>query len=295
MSDYPISVVVPSLRGWPIMQSYLPEIARQAREIGAQVIVADGSGLPFPPEMEAPPVVWLRMPGAAPHTLRQAGYRRAQAPIVAMTEDHCLAATDWLASMIAAHEADPDAAVIFGQVDNGSTAHRIDWAVYFVGYGPWAPPMSPVGRSTPGHANMLWQRSALNRLPVTGDRVLEFRYLAALREVGERIGASGAPRVTHYQCDDLPTTASLMYNNGRAIAGLRRHRMDALDWVRAFAPTLVAGYRTARTLAGVVRKPALRGQAIRSLPHIAFLHQSHTIGESVGYALGPGRSFLHLH
>ena len=197
--------------------------------------------------------------------------------------------------MIAAHDADPDAAVIFGQVVNGSTEHRIDWAVYFVGYGPWAPPMSPVGRSTPGHANMLWQRSALNRLPATGDRVLEFRYLAALREVGERIGASAAPRVTHYQCDDLPTTASLMYNNGRAIAGLRRSRMDALDWVRALAPTLVAGYRTARTLAGVARKPALRGQALRSLPLIALLHQSHTIGESLGYALGPGRSFLHLH
>jgi hypothetical protein len=295
MSDYPISVVVPSLRGWPIMQSYLPEIARQAREIGGQVIVADGSGLPFPQEMEAPPVVWLSMPGAAPHTLRQAGYRRAQAPIVAMTEDHCLAAPDWLASMIAAHEADPEAAVIFGQVDNGSTEHLIDWAVYFVGYGPWAPPMSPVGRSTPGHANMAWKRAALDRLPATGDRVLEFRYIAALREAGERVAASDAPRVTHYQCDDVSTTALLMYNNGRAIAGLRRHHMESSDWVRALAPTLIAGYRTARTLVGVLRKPGVRGPALRSLPLIALLHQSHTIGESLGYALGPGRSFLHLH
>ena len=72
---------------------------------------------------------------------------------------------------------------------------------------------SPVGRSTPGHANMLWQRSVRDRLPATGDRVLDqLDNLAALREAGERIAASAGPRVTHYQCDDLPTTASLMYN-----------------------------------------------------------------------------------
>lgn len=295
MSEYPISVVVPSLRGWPIMRSYLPEIARQAREIGGQVIVADGSGLPFPPEMESSDVVWLRMPGAATHTLRQTAYRRAKSQIVAVTEDHCLAANDWLINMVAAHASDPDAAVIFGQVDNGSTEHLIDWAVYCVGYGPWAPPISKVGRSTPGHANMSWKRWALERLPASGDRVLEFRYIAALRETGERVAATDKARVTHYQCDDVPTTARLMFNNGRAIAALRRHRMDGYDWVRALAPSIVAGYRTARTVIGAVSKPNLRGPALRSLPLIALLHLSHTVGESVGYARGPGTSFQHLH
>jgi hypothetical protein len=295
MSDYPISVIVPSMRGWPMMRSYLPEIIRQAGEIGGQVIVADGSGLPFPSEWETSGVVWLRMPGAPPHVLRQAGYRAADAPIVAMTEDHCLAANDWLAAMIEAHASDPDAAVIFGQVDNGSTEHLVDWAVYCVGYGVWAPPMSPIGRSTPGHANMSWKRSALDRLPATGDRVLEFRYIAALREMGERVAASDMPRVTHYQCDDVPTTARLMYNNGRTIAGLRRHRMDRYDWIRALAPSIIAGYRTARTLASAASKPPLRGPALRSLPFIALVHMSHAVGESVGYALGPGNSFMHLH
>lgn len=277
------------------MRSYLPEIARQATEIGGQVIVADGSGLPFPPEMESSDVVWLRMPGAAPHTLRQAAYRRAEAQIIAVTEDHCLAARDWLTSIVAAHASDPGAAVIFGHVNNGSTEHLIDWAVYCVGYGPWAPPISKVGRSTPGHANMSWKRPALERPPARGDRVLELRYIAALRQAGERVAFSDGPRVTHYQCDDVPTTAELMYNNGRTIAGLRRRRMDLHDWVRALAPTLIAGYRTARTLAGAVSKPTLRGPALRGLPLIALLHLSHAVGESVGYALGPGRSFRHLH
>lgn len=295
MTDYPISVIVPSLRGWPIMRDYLPEIVRQANEFGGQVIVADGSGLPFPPDIESANVVWLRMPGAAPHTLRQAAYRRAQAEIVAMTEDHCLAANDWLASMVAAHASDPAAALIFGQVDNGSTEHLIDWAVYCVGYGLWAPPMSKVGRSTPGHANMSWKRWALERLPATGDRVLEFRYIAALREAGERVGVSDKPRVTHYQCDNVVTTAALMFNNGRAIASLRRPRMEAQDWVRAVAPIVVAGYRTVRTLGGAASKPLLRAQALRGMPFIALLHVAHTIGESVGYAIGPGRSFTHLH
>lgn len=155
--------------------------------------------------------------------------------------------------------------------------------------------MSKVGRSTPGHANMSWKRSALEHLPATGDRVLEFRYIAALREAGERVAASDKPRVTHYQCDDVLTTARLMYNNGRAIAGLRRHRMDGYDWVRALAPSIVAGFRTARTVVGAVSKPTLRRPVLRSLPLIALLHVSHTVGESVGYALGPGTSFRHLH
>jgi hypothetical protein len=295
MSDYPVSVIVASLRGWRVFSNYFYEDLRQVRSLGGQMIVADGTGGHEPMEAGAEDVVWLRMPGATPVQLRQAAYRQASAPIVAVIEDHCRPAEDWLTGVMDAHAADPEAAVIFGSVENGSREHLIDWAIYFVGYGPFAPPVPETVANTPGNANVSWKRWALEKVPATGDRVLEFRYIAALKASGGRVATSDLPAVTHFQCDDLPTSADLMYSSGRAIAGLRRRTMEPADWVRAFLPLPIAGYRTLRTARAIVTKPRMRRPALAALPLIAFLHAAHTFGETIGYATGTGDAFMHLH
>lgn len=291
----PVSVVVPTMRGWPVMSIAVTSVLPQVRRVGGQLIIADGSGRELPPMLrDADDVVWLKMPGATVFEIRQAAYRRAEADIIAVTEDHCRPDDDWLETILGAHAEDPAAALIFGSVENGSRRHLIDWALYCAGYAGQAPPLDRATRVSPGHANSTWKRWAFDRLTSSADNALEFRLNAALRRAGERVVADSRLRVRHFQCEPVRPTAILFFHNGRAIAGIRRANMTSLDWLRVVAPTMIAGVRTTRSLRTAWHKP-IRWHAIRSAPLIGLLHLSHALGEGIGYLSGPGDSGRHLH
>lgn len=296
MSKYAISVVVPSMRGWPVMRLSVDALLPQVRSAAGQLIVADGSGGEMPAELKgATDIIWLSLPGAGVFELRQAAYRRADAQIIASTEDHCRPADDWVDAVLRAHAEHPTAAMIFGPVGNGSTRHLIDWALYCVGYGAWAPPLATGERQNPGHANTSWKRWAFSRLQPEPDHVIEFRFNDALRSSGEQVVGDDRLRVEHFQCDGIGPTSRLMFHNGRVIAGLRRNRMGASDWFRAVAPPVIAIKRWAVTMRQTLPRRGLRGVALRSSGLIAVLHFVHALGESVGYFAGPGDSARHLH
>ncbi len=294
MPDYPLSVVVPTRVGWPEMRIATDALLPQLRAVGAQLIVVDASSADEPAWAKADDIEWLHLPGAPGTSLRQAGYAAAEAPVIAITEDHAAPEPDWLATVLEEHAAHPDAAAIYGMVANGSHDHLIDWALYGVGYLAWAPP-EPTANGNPGHANLSFKAWAFEHLAPNRETLLEFRYIDALRHAGESIIASDRLLVTHYQCAGVKRTSELFFHNGRAIAGLRREKMRGLDWVRAGAPLLMAGYRTMRTMRIASTKPNIEPIIVRSLPHIALLHTLHAVGESVGYLGGPGNSPVHLH
>lgn len=276
------------------MRLSIDAVLPQVRAQGGQLIVADASGLAVPDWAAADDVVWLSMPGAPGYDLRQAAYRAAAAPVIAITEDHAAPAEGWLAALLEEHAQHPEAAVIYGIVENGSRDHRVDWALYGVGYLAWAPP-HPAGEGNPGHANLSFKSWIFDYVPPEGDEVLEFRYVAALRRAGHQVHASDRLRVTHFQSSGLAHTAQLFFHNGRAIAGLRRTRMSARDWIRTVAPLLIAGFRTVRTLRAAQAKPDIQPHIARSVVFIALLHALHAVGESVGYLGGPGDSASRLH
>ena len=145
MLDYPISVVIPTRVGWPAMRISVDAVLPQIREHGGQLIIADASGRPAPEWADQPWITWLHRPGAVSVDLRQAAYHQATAPLIAITEDHCAPAANWVGQVITEHKRLPEAAAIFGIVDNGSREHAIDWALYGVGYLPWAPPQPSRG------------------------------------------------------------------------------------------------------------------------------------------------------
>lgn len=292
---YPVSVVIPTRAGWPNFALALDAVLPQVRALGGQLVIADASGLAAPDWAADADVEWIELPGAPSHQLRQTAYGRASGEIVAITEDHCAPSPDWLATVLDEHRRYPDAAAIYGMVENGTREHRIDWALYGASYLAWAPPR-PHAKGNPGHANLAFKPWAFKRVAPVGDQVLEFRYVAALRAAGCQVVASDRLRVTHHQCASVRTTSTLFFHDGRQIAGLRRGNMSAFDWVRTAAPWLIAGYRTLRTLTTAPSKPAaVATEIVRSAPLIALLHLCHTIGETVGYLGGPGDSGSRLH
>ena len=294
MPDYPLAVVVPTRVGWPEMRISTDAILPQVRAMKAQLIVVDASDADLPAWADSPDIKWLRLPGAPGTELRQLGYASADAPIIAIIEDHAAPEPDWLTQVLAEHAANSDAAAIYGIVENGSREHLIDWALYAVGYLPWAPP-EPDAHGNPTHCNLSFKAWTFERVVPEADTKLEFRYVAALRDAGLTVVASDRMRVIHYQCTGLRRTSALFFHNGRTIAGLRRERMHGLDWLRAGAPLMMAGYRTLRTLRTARTKPHIEPVIVRSLPHVVLLHAMHAMGESVGYLVGAGDSPSHLH
>src|SRR4051812_28509904 len=138
-----ISIVIPTRVGWPHMRASVDAVASQLADNDGELIVVDASGLPAPEVDEltnADRIAWIRLPRTPSYALRGAGYSRARAGIVAVTEDHCVPTPSWLSDILSEHARAPDVAGIFGLVDNGSRRQRSDWALYSVGYLAWAPP-----------------------------------------------------------------------------------------------------------------------------------------------------------
>ena len=293
-APFRLSIVIPTRVGWPHMRRSVDAVLPQLEAAQAELIVSDASGLPVPDFTSAGNIRWLRLPGVPSHGLRQHAYRQARGAIVAVTEDHCEPAADWAMSILAEHARAPRAAAIFGLVDNGSRDKVLDWALYSVGYLPWAPP-APVAHSTPGHADLSFKSWAFTQVPPEGDQVLEFRYLRALRDAGYEVLATDRMLVTHFQSAGLRATTRLLFHNGRMIAGLRRGTATRRDWLRGLAPGPLALFRTVRTARLSRVKPQIQANVLKSVPIILILHLSHAIGEGVGYLGGQGRSGQHLH
>ncbi len=291
---YRLTIVIPTRVGWPQMRRSVDAVVPQLEAAGAELIVADSSGLPAPDFSKADNIRWLRLAHTPGYELRQRAYRESRGAVIAVTEDHCEPAADWAQRVVEEHQRLPGAAGIFGLVENGSRGKAVDWALYCVGYLAWAPPQ-PVAGGAPGHANLSFKAWVFKELPPTGDQVLEFRYVSALRDAGYEVLATDRTMVTHFQSAGFPATARLLFHNGRVVAGLRRQRMTARDWLRAVAPVPVAIFRTARTIALSRTKPQIQAEVLTSAPVIALFHLSHTMGEGVGYLGGPGKSGREVH
>lgn len=293
--SHPISVVIPTAAGWPQVAFAIDPLLPQLRALGGQLLVADVSGRPVPAELrDAPDIDWLERPGEWVIIARREAYARAAGEIIAVTEDHCVVAPDWVERILSAHRANPDAAAITGAVENGTTAHLAEWALYICAHARLAPPI-PLRPALAGKTNISYKRAALDGMPRHGGGTIEDIYNQSLRRRGRQVIGDDTIRVAHHQQGGPAMMVALQYHNGRTIAGLRRRQMAAADYARALLPVPLAGFRLLRTLAATTSKQLPPGVVGAATPLIALMLLAHAWGEVVGYAAGPGDSPLQLH
>lgn len=164
-SSYTISVVVASCRDRGLLDACLKSLEIQCRQHGAEIIVArkhDSAELNQLTETY-PFVRFVASPGSTIPRLRAAGLATAQGDIIALTEDHCVFAPDWIAQLSAEFEGDTD--VAGGAMDNAQRQRAIDWAAYFAEYGFFAEngggrPLEPLLTG----ANVAYSRRVVNEV-----------------------------------------------------------------------------------------------------------------------------------
>jgi hypothetical protein len=218
------------------------------------------------------------------------GMQRATGEIVAVTEDHCRMAPNWCADMIACHRRYPDAAVISGFVENGTTSVLIDWANFFMAH---APTMGPIpGGAAPGVTltNAAFKRTALPKDPPSSG-VMEMLYIRELSRTGGKLVMTGSTSVDHVQSHGFWNAFAVHYHNGRSIAGFRRAGLRPRQLaLRIGSCAVLPGFLFYRSVSAVLRKRRFYREMVLSLPLVAALSVCHAAGEFVGCIAGAGHS-----
>ena len=281
-----LSVIIATVDGWDRIRTVIERLIPQLEATDAELIVVDGSALPFPFSHDR--LRRLTIPGADVFALRALALAEARGAILALTEDHCLPAPDWCAQILAAHEAHPDLVLIGGSVANGSPRRLIDWANFLITFSPFMRPVpSDRGSRIPPPANVSFKRAGLPLSVEIGQ--LEIALPERIQAEG-RAAVMDSIEVAHVQSHGFFSTFRHHCDNGRATAGLAligapRAARRKRPWTAlAAAPRLIAV---------TVRNTLRRGVPLRaklSLPLLAIVVASHTVGEIVGSQRGPGRS-----
>lgn len=289
----PLSVVMASVHGWPDVRSAFAATRTAADRVGGEVVIADGSGRPAPPEEAiGPRTVWISRPGASIFALRYLALRQARGEVVAGIEDHCFVDPDWGEGVLEVHREYPDAAVIGGGAENGSSIRILDWASYFVTQIAFLPPVGTGRRVTRAAvATVSYKRSVLERLhDFRGIGVLESLFVRDLVRDGVEVLADDRLTLVHDQSLSLGEFSLLHFDVGRTVAAGRAQRMDAEEWVRAVGALVIPWARAARTFKLGLAKRRHTRELVASAPLIFWLLYCQAAGHLLGYGAGPGRS-----
>jgi hypothetical protein len=288
----PLSIVVATVQGWPLVRRSVESVEAAADRIGGEVIIGDGSGMAAPDPSElAPGTTWFQVEESSVFQLRQEAYRRSSAPVVALTEDHCRVEPDWGERILASHEEHPNAVAIGGSVENGATATLIDWASFFVVQTSFMAPIAsgPTQRIN-GAVNVSYKRSGLEGLNGFGGLgAMDVLHQRQLVEAGAQLVGDDRIRCVHDQALGGVDTPIIHFHAGRTISGFRRQNMTARQWIRFAGTFVVPVGRFARIMVLGAGKPHRR-ELIRSAPQIWWLLVCQAAGQFVGYLAGPGDS-----
>ena len=287
-----LSVVIASIVGAPFIDDCLESVRAQAAELGAEVIVvacgateyADRIRRAFPwvrvihrPERETVP------------ELRRYGVQEARGEIVAIIEEHCLAAPDWLRCAAAAH-ARGDYGAVGGPVADHAYSRLTDWVVYFVEYNSQLPPV-PAGESTfVGGANIAYRRRVLrDHWHLLGLGYWEATLHPALLAEGITLLCVPEMVVQHRGPFEFGYYLQQRYWFSRAFAGARAQSLSAAHRVAYLVTAPVLPFvLLARMAWRVWQKRCRVGKFAMSVPLLLPALTVYVAGEWMGYLAGPG-------
>lgn len=224
--------------------------------------------------------------------LRTIALERAVGEIVAVTEDHCVPAEDWLdAIAIAFREAPEGTAAVGGCVENGVTDRALDWATFLCEYGTYLTPV-PEGRvqALPG-MNVAYRRAVLTELERTRltRGFWETTVHPELLRKGLILYSTNRIVMYHSKRFSFGLFAHQRFLYSKYFAGIRFGREQyfwrtAASVLSLLLPAVLL-YRIAKQ---VWTKGRFKTQLISSLPTLAVFVVIWSLGEMVGYVAGAG-------
>jgi glycosyltransferase involved in cell wall biosynthesis len=292
-----ISVIIASVVGPPFIDDCLASVLAQAGAPPFEVIVVDCRGPENINRLRSrfPQASFIQVAKreTVPH-LRQLGVEQARGDIIAIIEEHCLASSNWLATLNSAFT--PSYVAVGGPVAFRDNGRLRDWITYFIEYNSYLPPWPEGDTFNLSGANLAYRREVLNanlNLLSHGywEATLHPKLLAEggkFRSVPEMIVYHRGPFGYFYYLRQR-------YLFSRAFAGARRSTLS-LGQRAAYllAAPLVPALLLARMGARVHAKKCHQNKFLLSLPLIVPAVTTYVAGEWMGYMFGPGRALMEV-
>jgi glycosyltransferase involved in cell wall biosynthesis len=292
-----VSVLIANVNGSPMIESCLEALESQESAELAEIIVADATDDETRAMMARrfPHVRVLAFPRRTSiPVLRTAAFDASRAPIVAVTEDHCIPSERWLEEILRAHH--DHAGVVGGPVENGSRERLVDWAVYFCEY---ARNMSPVAdgesHDIPG-VNAAYKRELLARHRNEMERGFWEGIIHPML-IAEGVRFISSPRIVvlHKKRFGYFYFMSQRFHYSRYYAGTRVAGAAAPKRLAyAAATVLLPPLLALRITREVWRKRRHLGTYALSFPILKTFVCMWAIGECAGYLFGPGESLSRI-
>lgn len=227
--------------------------------------------------------------------MRTLAFEASTAPIVAVTEDHCVPTPGWARSITKAFEqGGSELVAVGGSVVNGATGSGLDWATFLCEYSFFSPPVTEGSADILPGMNVAYRRSALESIPrhllISG--FWETTVHPVLLKTGSRFLSLNELVMLHKKRFSWGLFAKQRFIYSRYYAGLRfgqaapAKRAAASIGALALPPLLLARAIKAARLKG------LGYEMCRALPFLLSFYVIWAVGESVGAARGPGRALM---
>jgi glycosyltransferase involved in cell wall biosynthesis len=290
-----VSVIIASVVGPPFVDDCIASLGQQEKAPEFEVLVVDCHGEETRKRLiEKYPFVRM-LPQPSRKTipeLRRIGVENARGEIVAILEEHCTAAKNWVNTI--ATSFDPEVAAIGGTVQDDNYGRLRDWVTYFVEYNAYMPPM-PHGNvyDLPGN-NVAFRKEILQRhLAQLKEGYWEAFLYSSLAEEGAIL--KSVPAMVVYHRGPFPYGYYLgqRYLFSRAYAGARRKVMPAGKRViyTLVSPALPA-LLLARISARVFQKKHRVDKYVQTFPLLIPAVVVYIAGELMGYLFGPGDALM---
>jgi len=287
-------VVIASVNGMPYLGRCLDALAERCP--AAEVVVADWTDQATRGEVAerwpSAKLLSFDEPMAIPE-LRAAGVFAAEAPVVALIEDHCLVSPAWAERLASAHASGHG--VVGGPIRNVATERIRDWAAFFCEYSAVMEPM-PRGRvdGLPG-MNVSYDREALAAIDdLLRDGRWENWLHPRLQQRGFALWCEPEAVVEHDKDFDLAEFLSQRYHYSRSYAGMRNPELGRRRPLYALATPLLVPLLYYRMARNVFSRGRARGKFLLATPLILLYVVVWAFGELVGYVFGGGRSLLRV-
>jgi hypothetical protein len=295
-----LSIVVAG-RNSPQILDCLAALCPQAEAAGAEVIVADSSddGSDLAVRCRFPSVRLLHFsdPLTLPE-LRTKAVALSRGPIIAILDVFSIVSDNWLSEVLRAHRERPNLA-IGGAVELYDAARQdlFNWAVYINEYGMFMLPRESGEVDILPGSNITYKREALFDSAGPKHQVFWKTF------VNQELEAAGhplwlEPRIVVRLKKPIPIGDFFRtrYDHGRCFAGMRAAGFSlARRAIHAVTFPLLPFVFLWRWGSKYWVKRRFRSKFIATLPLQLLLFGSWSVGEFVGYVLGPGDSCRALH
>ena len=225
--------------------------------------------------------------------MRTLAFEASTAPIVAVTEDHCVPTPGWAKTITTAFEhGGPDLVAVGGGVVNGVTDTGLDWATYLCEYSFFSPPVAEGESDILPGMNVAYRRSALDSVSrdlLTGG-FWETTVHPLLLARGGKFLSLNELVMLHKKRFSWRLFASQRFIYSRYYAGRRFGEAPLPKRLAASLASLALPPLLFVRAAQAARRKGLGREMLRATPYLLPLYCIWAVGESVGALRGPGKA-----